>query len=51
MVVAHIFETTCCDICKYLLTFNYKNRRLLSPVSIYFGKIKKNSQQMLYLYF
>lgn len=36
------------DIFEYLLVVSFKDRRLFSPISTYFGIIKINSQRILY---
>lgn len=50
VAIAHFLKVTCHDIFEHLLAIDFKNEGFFGSVSIYFGRIERNSQEMLYLY-
>lgn len=49
IILACFFETIFHDIFKSLLVNDSKYKELFNPVSTYFGMVKINNQEMLYL--
>lgn len=49
VAMARFFEMACYGIFEYLLATSSKDKRLLSPISTYFGIVKRNSWGILYL--
>lgn len=50
IAVVQFFETIYTGIFEYLFTGGFKNDGLLELILMYFGTIKRNSQNMLYFY-
>lgn len=51
MVVGQFFETTYISIFKHFLTAGLTKKGLLGLVSIYYGTIETNGQEILYLHY
>lgn len=49
--VDHFFETTCRGIFEHLLAVCSKDGGVLSLISTYFGTVKTNGREMLYLHY
>ncbi len=51
MTIAQFFEAIYTSIFKYFFAAISTKGCLLEPISIYFGRIKTNDQEILYLYY
>lgn len=50
VAMACLFEAMCCGIFEHLLAADCKDGGVLGPIFTYYGTIKTNDQEMLYLH-